>query len=118
MTRRLLAVLLALALGVITAVVGAAAYRDWPWIGVSLCIALVLFSMLFVRAWVSWSGVIAFAVPWAALTFLFTRQGPGGSLLIPSDTLGYAWIYGATAAIVLVCLVPPSLIGRGRVARD
>lgn len=115
MTRRLLPLLLAVALGVIVAIVGAAAYRDVPWIGVSLCIALVLFSMLFVRSWSSWSGVIAFAVPWAVLTFLFTRQGPGGSLLIPQDSLGYAWIYGGTIAIVLVCVLPPSLIGRSRV---
>lgn len=118
MTRRLLAVLLALALGTIDALVGAAAYRDVPWVGVALCIALVLVSMLFVRSWAGWSGVIAFAVPWAALTFVFTRQGPGGSLLIPADTLAYAWIYGGTAAIVLVSLLPPSLVGRGRVARD
>lgn len=118
MTRRLLAVLLALALGVIVAVVGAAAYRDMPWLGVSLCVALVLFSMLFVRSWASWSGVIAFAVPWAALTYVFTREGPGGSLLIPEDTLAYAWIYGGTAAIVLVSVLPPSLVGRGRVTGD
>lgn len=108
--------LLAVALGIIVAIVGAAAYRDWPWVGLSLCVALVLFSMLFVRSWISWPGVIAFSMPWAALTFVFTRQGPGGSLLIPDDTLGLAWIYGGTAAIVLVCLLPPSLIGRGRVA--
>ena len=112
--RRALEIIVAVALGVIVSAVGSVAYRGYPPVGVSLSIALVLFATIFVRAWSAWTGVIAFAVPFVALTFLFTREGPGGSLLIPADSLGYVWLYGSAAAVVLASLVPARLIGGGK----
>ena len=112
--RRALEILVAVVLGAIVAAVGGVAYRGYPPVGVSLSIALVLFAATFVRAWSSWAGVIAFAVPFVALTYLFTREGPGGSLLIPADGLGYAWLYGSAAALIVACLMPARLIGGGK----
>ena len=112
--RRALEIIVAVALGAIVAAVGSVAYRGYPPVGVALSIALVLFATVFVRAWSSWAGLIAFAIPFVALTYLFTRQGPGGSLLIPADHLGYTWLFGSAAALVLACLIPARLIGGGK----
>lgn len=112
--RRVLELFVAVVLGAVVATIGAVAYRSYPPIGVTLCILLVLAAAVFIRAWSAWSGLIAFAVPFVVLTYVFTRQGPGGSLLIAADNLGYAWLYGGAAAVVVASLVPARLIGGGK----
>ena len=112
--RRAIEIVVSAILGAIVAGVGAIAHRSYPPIGVVLSVLLVLMAAVFVRTWGGWSGIIAFAVPFVALTYLFSRPGPGGSLLIAGDGLGYAWIYASTGAFVVACVLPPRLLGRGR----
>lgn len=112
--RRAVEVLVSALLGAIVAVVGSIAHRSYPPIGVVLSVLLVLMATVFVRTWSGWTGVVAFAVPFAALTYIFTREGPGGSLLIAPDGLGYGWLYGGAGAVVIACLLPARMLGGGR----
>ena len=112
--RRALEIVVCAVLGAIVAAVGAVAYRSYPPIGVILSVFLVLMAAVFVRTWSSWLGVIAFAVPFVALTYAFTRTGPGGDLLITPDHLGYGWLYGGAGAVVIACLLPARMLGGGR----
>ncbi len=112
--RRALEIVVCALLGAIVAAVGAVAYRSYPPIGVILSVFLVLVAAVFVRTWSRWVGVIAFAVPYVALSVLFSRTGPGGSLLIAPDALGYGWLYGGAGAVVIACLLPARMLGGGR----
>jgi len=112
--RRAIEIVVSAVLGAIVAAIGAVAYRGYPPIGVILSVFLVLMATVFVRTWGGWLGVIAFVVPFLALTYVFTRQGPGGSLLIAPDGLGYGWLYGSAGAIVVVSMLPPRVLGGGR----
>jgi len=112
--RKALAIVVSVVLGGIVAVVGAVAHRGVPPVGVILCVLLVLLATIFVRTWISWLGVLAFAVPFLALTYVFTREGAGGSLLIPPDGLGYGWLYGAAGAIVVASILPARMLGGAR----
>jgi len=111
--RRALEIVVCGFLGAIVASVGAVAYRSYPPVGVILSVLLVLASTVFVRTWSGWIGVIAFAVPFVALTFAFTRTGQGGDLLITPDGLGYGWLYGGAGAVVIACLLPARMLGGG-----
>jgi hypothetical protein len=111
--RRALEILVSAVLGAVVATVGAIAHRGHPPVGVVLCALLALFATVFVRAWSGWTGVIALAVPFVALSFVFTRPGPGGSLLIAGDGLGYSWLYAAAGAVIIACLLPSRLLGGG-----
>jgi hypothetical protein len=112
--RRLVEVLVAGILGAVSAIVGGIAHRSYPPVGVILSVLLVLMAAVFVRTWAGWTGVIAFAVPFVILTYLFTRVGPGGSLLIANDGLGWSWLYGGAGAVVIACLLPARMLGGGR----
>jgi uncharacterized membrane protein len=112
--RRAFEIVLSALLGVIVASVGAVAHRGYPPFGVILSVLLVLLAAIFARTWASWLGVVCFAVPYVALTFMFTQEGPGGSVLIAADALGYGWIYGGAAAVVVASLVPVRLLGGAR----
>jgi len=112
--RRAIEIVVSAILGAIVAIVGAIAHRSYPPFGIILSVLLVLMAVIFVRTWGGWAAVIAFAIPFAALSFVFARPGPGGSLLIAGDSLGYAWLYAGAAAFVIACVVPPRLLGRGR----
>ena len=112
--RRALEILVSGLLGAIVATVGAVAHRSIPPFGVILSVLLVLMAAIFARTWSGWLGMIAFAVPYVALTYIFTREGPGGSLLIAPDGLGYGWLYGGAGAVVIACLLPARMLGGGR----
>jgi len=109
-------VVLALA-GLVTALVGATAHRALPPIGAVLCIVLMIAATVFARSWKDWLGVSIFAGFWAVMTYVLALEGPGGSVLIATDGLGYSWLIGGAAAIVVVCMVPRTLLfGRADVA--
>ncbi len=111
MIRRTIEIALTVLMGAVVAAVGAGAHRALPYVGVVLSILAVLAGMVFARAWLEWVGVIAFAVPWAALTTLFSQRGPGNSLLISADALGYLWLFGGAAMIIAVSIVPARWLG-------
>jgi hypothetical protein len=97
--------------GAVVAVVGAIGHRSIPWLGIAMCLALVLVGAVFSRAWLGWGGIAAFAAPWTLLTFVFSQPGPGDSTLIVADSLGYTWLLGGTALIVVTCFIPSSVLG-------
>lgn len=104
-------------LGVITALVGSTAYRAIPPFGLLLCILLMLIATTFARAWKNWNGIGVFAGTWAITTYILSMEGPGGSVLIATDALGYAWLIGGTLAVVAVCMIPRRILfGREDVA--
>lgn len=111
--RSLVSVAVSAILGVIVALVGGVAHRSIPPFGAILCVLLVLTAAVFVRSWARWLGLISFAVPYIGITAIFTQEGPGGSLLIAGDGLGYAWLFGGTAAIVIASILPARLLGGG-----
>lgn len=102
-------VVLALA-GLLTATVGAVAYRSIPPFGVVIAIVMVLAAAVFARAWLSWSGLGVFAGLWAMTTMVWSLNGPGGSVLIAQDGLGVTWLVGAGVAIVIAAFVPKKLL--------
>jgi len=112
--RRAIEIVVSAILGAIVASVGAIAYRSFPPIGLILSALLVLTALVFVRAWGGWTAVLAFAVPFVALTTIFARQGPGGDLLIAGDSLGYAWLIASTLAVLIACVLPARLLGAAR----
>ncbi|WP_430867518.1 hypothetical protein [Demequina aurantiaca] len=117
MIRSVLAYVVLGVVGLVVALVGATAYRSIPPFGVALCIVLMLSATVFARAWKDWSGIGVFAGVWAVATYVLSMEGPGGSLLIATDSLGYAWLIGGTTAVIVVCLIPRHvLFGRVDVA--
>jgi hypothetical protein len=100
---RLLALVLA---GVIVATVGVGAHRALGYVGIGLALALVGIAGTFARAWGRWSGYAAYATSWAVMTIVYAQVGPARSVLIANDAHGYLWLYGGTAVIVLVALIP------------
>jgi hypothetical protein len=114
--RRAIEIVVSAILGAIVASVGAIAHRSYPPVGLILSALLVLAAIVFVRAWGSWGAVLAFAIPFVALTFVFARQGPGGDLLIAGDSLGYAWLIASTVAVLIACVLPARLLGGARQA--
>jgi len=94
------------ALGAIVAVVGTGAHRAFaPW-GLVGAIAFVVAAGVFARAWQAWWGFGVYACAWGVMTMVLAQMGPNGSVLIAGDGLGYGWLGGATAAIVVVAFAP------------
>jgi hypothetical protein len=116
--RTALVIVVSAVLGAIVALVGGVAHRGIPPFGVILSVLLVLVATVFVRTWARWLGVLAFVIPYLAITFIFTQEGPNGSLLIAADGLGYGWLYGGAAAIVVASVLPVRLLGGGRPAES
>ncbi|MFV0634209.1 hypothetical protein [Demequina sp.] len=92
--------------GVITASVGAVAHRGYPPFGVLACVVMVALAAVFARAWLGYGGLGVFAGTWMVATFVWSLEGPGGSVLIAQDALGVAWLAGASIVIVAASVVP------------
>jgi hypothetical protein len=102
-TARLLALILA---GIIVASVGVGAHRALGYLGIVLALTLVLIAGIFARAWGRWAGFAAYAGAWAVMTIIYAQVGPARSVLIANDAHGYLWLYGGTAIIIVVALIP------------
>ncbi len=96
--------------GIVTASVGAVAYRSIPPVGVIGCVLMVLLAATFARTWLSWSGLATFAGTWMAATFVWALEGPAGSVLIAQDALGVGWLAGAAAAIIVTSTLPRKVL--------
>lgn len=104
--KRALGFLVLLAGGIITASVGAVAYRSMPPWGLVGCILMVLCAVAFARTWLGWAGLATFSITWMVATFIWALDGPGGSVLIVADSLGVTWLVGAALALVAMSVVP------------
>lgn len=103
--------------GIITATVGAVAYRSTPPLGLIGCVLMVLFAAAFARAWLGWSGLGAYAGVWLVTTSLWALEGSGGSVLIVQDAWGIGWLVGAVIAIVVVSVLPTRVLVGSHVSR-
>lgn len=103
--------------GIITATVGAVAYRSTPPLGLIGCVLMVLFAAAFARAWLGWSGLGAYAGVWLVTTSLWALEGSGGSVLIVQDAWGIGWLVGAVIAIVVVSVLPTRVLVGSYVSR-
>ncbi len=104
-------------MGAVIAAIGALSHRTYPFYGLVAVIAVTLTGALFARAWHDWAGLALYAGGWAVVVFLLAQEGPGESVLVVEDALGYGFLLGSAAAIVLVSFTPGFLIkGREHVA--
>lgn len=103
--------------GVVTATVGAVAYRSTPPLGLIGCVAMVLFAAAFARAWLGWTGLGTYAGVWLMATSVWALEGSGGSVLIVQDAWGIGWLVGAAVALVVVSLLPARVLVGSYVAR-
>ncbi|GAA2236811.1 hypothetical protein N1031_11090 [Herbiconiux moechotypicola] len=121
---RVLAVVVALALGFLFGVLGTIVHQitvsafglfDLP---VGLIIALPAFALLLVGlrmvAPSRWAALAA-AAGAVAIVALLALPGPGGSVLIPDSVLGMVWVVGAPLVAVVV-LAWPRMRGASRPA--
>jgi hypothetical protein len=99
--------------GIVTASVGAVAHRGFVPLGVIASILMVGLAAVFARTWLGFGGVGVFGASWAVMTFVWSLNGPGGSVLIAQDALGVAWLLGGTLMIVTASVIPTKvLVGR------
>ena len=103
--------------GIVTATVGAVAYRSTPPLGLVGCVLMVLFAAAFARAWLGWSGLGTYAGVWLAATSVWALEGSGGSVLIVQDIWGVGWLVGALIAIVVVSVLPSRVLVGSYVTR-
>ena len=103
--------------GIVTATVGAVAYRSVPPLGLIGCVLMVLFAAAFARAWLGWSGLGAYAGLWLVATSVWALEGSGGSVLIVQDGWGAGWLVGAVLAIMVVSGLPSRVLVGNYVAR-
>lgn len=97
-------------LGVIAALVGGGAHRSYGWIGLVLCLALMVMASVFARAYRGFAGLGLFAGAWMLMTVPLASEGPGGSALIAVDALGLGWVIGGAVVVVIAAFLPRSLI--------
>jgi hypothetical protein len=96
--------------GVVVAGVGAIGHRSIPPWGVVLCVVMVIAAAVFSRTWRGFAGLAVFAAAWSLVSFVLSREGPGGSVLIADGTLGYAWLISSAVAIFIAAVIPASLL--------
>jgi len=101
---RILACLTAAALGGVIGIIGTVNYQI-AWSIISLVIAVAFFTGL--RLFFRTRIVAAFAaVGLLVAVSALSQTGPGGSVLIPANTIGYVWAYGPFVVSFLVLAWP------------
>ncbi len=114
--RVIVRVVLALALGVVVAGLGAATHRtlwnDLP-LGLVVALALTLSTAVLCRAWAGMSTLTAAGLGWLVAVQLLSAPGRGGDIIVtdPSATIpwawaGVAWSYAGIALFGLVAFLP------------
>jgi hypothetical protein len=114
MRNRLAVPLLAFAVGLLLGVVGTFAHRgvigvagvDLPW-GIVVAVAACACYLVGLRLYTGGRGAtLAGAIGVLVPIFLFSIQGPGGSVVIVADTLGRVWDFGPALIAVGVLAWP------------
>ena len=103
--------------GIITASVGAVAHRGYAPFGLIASIAMVGLAALFARTWLGFAGIGVLGGGWVIATFVWSMNGPGGSVLIAQDALGIGWLLGGTLMIVAASVVPNKVLVGGHGSR-
>lgn len=92
--------------GLLSALAGTSVHRVGDTWGVALAIGLVFAGSVFARVTANWIGLAAYAAGLFVLLALFAGPGPGGSVVIADDAVGYAWMLGSAAAALLPAALP------------
>ncbi|WP_251153240.1 DUF6113 family protein [Cellulosimicrobium sp. Marseille-Q4280] len=101
-------------IGAIVALVGTVAHRapvvDLPALHLGLVLALlaVLAAGVLSRAWGGYAGLLGYGIGWVVVVQLLSLSGPGGDVLVPSQVVGYVWIYGGLLVVALAAFLPRS----------
>jgi hypothetical protein len=104
-------------IGVIVGLVGTVAHRATPLgialpggfgLGFVLALITVLAAGILSRAWGGMAGLLGYGIGWVVVVQLLSLQGPGGDVLVPSQPVGYAWIYGGLVVVAAVAFLPRS----------
>ena len=98
------------------AVLGTVWHRAWIGVGpinpvpLGLILAFGAIAATIVALRAAWglAGLLGAAVGAFAATQLVSLTGPGGSVLIQADGLGYAWYLGAPVMVLVVAFSPRS----------
>jgi hypothetical protein len=101
-------------IGAIVGLVGTVAHRapvvDVPALHLGLVLALltVLAASVLARAWGGYAGLAGFGIGWVAVVQVLAIEGPGGDVLVPSQAVGYVWIYGGMLVVTVAAFLPRS----------
>jgi hypothetical protein len=125
MASRILSYVLLFVVGVIVGTVGTVAQQStttllgvsFPWgeiLGL-IAVASLLVGLRLVNEgrWQAFTAAVGVVIPVA----IFTLPSQGGSVLIPGNGLGYAWIYG-TVIIAIIVIAWPEPRARRDVAEN
>lgn len=77
-------------------------------LGIVLAMLASLSAGVLARAWSGFGGLAGYALGWVAAVQVLALEGPGGDVLVPSQPLGYAWIYGGILVVAVVAFLPRS----------
>ncbi|MFD4994179.1 hypothetical protein ACFWH7_21040 [Cellulosimicrobium cellulans] len=103
--------------GVIVGLVGTVAHRahllgvDLPegvGLGIVLALLTVLVAGTLARAGGGMAGLLGYGIGWVVVVQLLSLEGPGGDVLVPSEPVGYVWIYGGLLVVAAVAFLPRS----------
>ena len=99
--------LVVLLLGGVVAAAGTVMHRAiQPW-GVLLALLLVLAGGFTARAWAGLVSLVGYAAGVFLVVQALSQVGPGGDVLVPGgQAIGWVWVLGAVAALVVVGLAP------------
>jgi hypothetical protein len=101
-------------IGAIVGLVGTVAHRapvvEVPALHLGLVLSLlaVLAASVLSRAWGGYVGLVGFGVGWVAVVQVLAIEGPGGDVLVPSQAVGYVWIYGGMLVVAAAAFLPRS----------
>jgi hypothetical protein len=100
-------------LGALVGLVGTVAHRaavvDLPvHLGLVLSLLAVLAAAVLARSWGGFAGLLGYGIGWVVVVQLLSLEGPGGDVLVPSQAVGYVWIYGGLLVVAAAAFLPRS----------
>lgn len=110
---RVVTVPVCLVVGLAVAVLGTATHRaSVPW-GLALALLAAACAAVLARALAGGVGLAVYGAAVLLVTQLMSQLRPGGDVVIASDLLGYAWLFGPLVACAVVAFLPARWFSRG-----
>lgn len=100
----------ALLLGVLVGALGTVLHRSIPPWGIVVCLTLAFVAAVTVRAWTGYVALAGYAIGLFVTVQLLTQRGPGGDTLAPDQqAVGWTWVLGSIAVVIIAALLPRAL---------